>query len=162
MHHSAKQCLQFGCHLPSLLAATLLDRADFDSLPSVFPRIFADPRWRAHFLSLSFDLLFLAARVHQRPKYRIAESPSFSCRAAQQTRAQWEGVGSTGTLGRLVCVSVCACMCRVCVCVRVCVCAACALCGPRVFRRACMSVWGGRYVYACVSACMGVWCVITY
>ena len=58
-------------------------------------------------LSLSFFLMFLAARVHQRP----ADHPrcqAFSCRAAQQHHCPLGGVGSTGTWGRLVCV---ACVC---------------------------------------------------
>ena len=62
---------------------------------------------------------------------------AFSCRAAQQHHCLG-GAGSAG-VGEGLCVCVCV---YVCVWLWLWLCAACALCGPRVCRHACM--WGGR------------------
>ena len=156
LHHSAQQCLQFGCHLPSLLATTLLaapwlDRKlfffFFNYRESVFPRIFAALAG-ALSLSLSSFLLFLAARVRQHPEYRRAESPSAvpslfmpSCRPAQQNHqaaiAHWEVLAAQEP-GEGSCV-------RVCVCVPVLVCG-CVCCEGRVCLgvHACVCVGGGQ------------------
>ena len=152
LHHSnAQQCLvppsfSIGRHSPLW------------SLPSVFSSMFADrPRKGALSLSLSFFLLFLAACVHQCPEYRRPESSSaVPCLLMPSCPTTPLPIGRCcqhRSRGRLVCVCV-----YVCVWPWLWLCAACALCGPRVCRRACM--WGGR-AGVCMRASLCMRCVIS-
>ena len=105
-------------------------------------------------LSLSFFLLLLAARVHQHPEYRRAESPSAvpsllmpTWPTKPFTKLPLGGVGSTGTWGRLVCVCLWLCV-AVCGCVQRVRCAGC------VSRRACMCVCEGAGDGVSMRACL--------